>query len=217
MPSRAEVDEFRRALNSLSAAAWREFAPVWERIQYADFPLIREVLAEVWPALIERYGDMSATVAADLFEDWSPGDAATLVRGVDEARAMVRARWAIGSTAAAGNLAMLVDELVKQPARSTMAASARGNGRGYARVPTGAETCAFCLMLASRGYTYETAASAGEMRKFHGDCDCAVVVGDVPGYDPGELYERFAAARRDAGSGSTKKVLAALREREDSH
>jgi len=43
----------------------------------------------------------------------------------------------------------------------------------YRRVAMGA-TCKFCLMLATRGAVYLTAASAGQGRKYHLSCDCVV-------------------------------------------
>ena len=45
----------------------------------------------------------------------------------------------------------------------------------YARVPTGARTCSYCMMLASRGFAYHTrdTAAAGDHRK----CDCLLVPG----------------------------------------
>lgn len=48
-------------------------------------------------------------------------------------------------------------------------------GAMFARVPTGTETCTFCLMLASRGAVYHTRKTAGEWRHFHRGCDCKVV------------------------------------------
>lgn len=51
----------------------------------------------------------------------------------------------------------------------------RDRGAMFARVPTGTETCAFCLMLASRGAVYHTRKMAGEWRHFHRGCDCKVV------------------------------------------
>lgn len=67
--------------------------------------------------------------------------------------------------------------------------------RGWARVATGAETCAWCLMLISRGPVYLTAGSAGsrftddtalrmdaagtlldaKIKQWHPNCDCKVV------------------------------------------
>lgn len=45
----------------------------------------------------------------------------------------------------------------------------RGKGAAFARVPTGTETCAFCLMLASRGAVYHTRKTAGEFSTSTGD------------------------------------------------
>jgi hypothetical protein len=67
--------------------------------------------------------------------------------------------------------------------------------RGWARVATGRETCAWCLMLCSRGPVYESASTAGlklpdtdmidmvlggedvtpMMEEWHAGCDCKVV------------------------------------------
>ena len=79
--------------------------------------------------------------------------------------------------------------------------------RGWARVPTGRETCGFCWMLASRGPVYDSAGSAGgkrsqaeiirktadgsmssdDMNQWHPGCDCKVVpvfkLSDWPGKD----------------------------------
>ena len=43
----------------------------------------------------------------------------------------------------------------------------------YRRVAVGA-TCSFCLMLATRGAVYLSAASAGQSRKYHAHCDCYI-------------------------------------------
>lgn len=53
----------------------------------------------------------------------------------------------------------------------------RDKGARFARVPTGFETCTFCLMLASRGAVYHTRKSAGEFKHFHRGCDCKIVPG----------------------------------------
>lgn len=65
----------------------------------------------------------------------------------------------------------------------------------FARVPTGSETCKFCVMLASRGFVYATAASAGKNGHYHANCDCRIVPSfkatSVDGYDPDALYEKW--------------------------
>lgn len=50
-----------------------------------------------------------------------------------------------------------------------------GGETRYARVPTGEETCDFCIMLASRGPVYHTEESAGAYDHYHAHC----VTGDT--------------------------------------
>lgn len=59
-------------------------------------------------------------------------------------------------------------------------------GVRYARVPTGVETCAFCIMLASRGFVYYSKKTAGENEHMHVHCDCRI----VPGFD-GDVIEGY--------------------------
>lgn len=56
----------------------------------------------------------------------------------------------------------------------------KDNGARFARIPTGFETCTFCMMLASRNAVYHTRKTAGEFKHFHRHCDCKV----VPSFDP---------------------------------
>ena len=83
----------------------------------------------------------------------------------------------------------------------------RDEGAMFARVPTGTETCTFCLMLASRGAVYHTRKTASEWRHFHRGCDCKVVPSFeddpdaelVQGVKPRELYERIVLMERQTG------------------
>lgn len=74
----------------------------------------------------------------------------------------------------------------------------------YARIPAGGETCKFCLMLASRGYVYKTAKSAGEDGHYHAHCQCRITpqfmtksglpLLKVSGYNPQALYRKWKKA-----------------------
>lgn len=88
---------------------------------------------------------------------------------------------------------------------------ATGPVRGWARVATGRETCAFCLVMISRGPVYQSAKGAGLdlydagaaaalnegqdvsewMNEWHIGCDCKV----VPVYDKFDWPGRYAAER----------------------
>lgn len=109
----------------------------------------------------------------------------------------------------------------------------------YARVPSGFETCDFCIMLASRGPVYHTERSAGAFDHWHANCRCRVVpmwdsvevlTGNggivrrggtkVQGYDPDALYDhyidsvtdpKFRAAIARTGGGSGRETSHPMR------
>lgn len=224
MATPQQVEQVRQALANLSGRARRDFLAVWSTLDPYDFAAVRGLLEEFWPELIGHYGEMASTLGADDFvlqaADLGLRGDPQMVSGVDPERANARMRWAIGQASAGGLLVTILDELVKQPYRSTMQRSAAAAGGAWARVPSGSETCAWCLMLASRGAVYETAQGAGEGRKYHGDCDCTPVLArsddDLP-YDVEKLYDVYSDAREAANSGSTKKILAELRAQQGTH
>ena len=66
----------------------------------------------------------------------------------------------------------------------------------FARVPTGFETCSFCIMLASRGFVYHSRQTAGDDGHYHANCDCRIVPGwdgdtKIAGYDPDRYYDMW--------------------------
>ena len=64
----------------------------------------------------------------------------------------------------------------------------------WARVPAGDETCPECIMLASRGFAYNSYEAAEHS---HPNCDCVIVASHdksnpaVQGYDPDEYLDRY--------------------------
>lgn len=84
-------------------------------------------------------------------------------------------------------------------ANETAAALGEADGRRlgrrvrFARVPTGATNCPFCLMLASRGFVYRSELSA--LNANHPHCHCRIVEGfdgmEVEGYDPDAFYRQW--------------------------
>lgn len=98
----------------------------------------------------------------------------------------------------------------------------KDKGVRFARVPTGFETCTFCLMLASRGAVYHTRKTAGEFKHFHRRCNCKVVPSFeddadaelVEGVRPKELRERYRAIKQiDSMEGLTDSDRQELAER----
>lgn len=233
MATAAQVEAFRSGLASLLELARRDLLSVWGSLDYSDANAVRAILEDAFPDLIQTYGSTAALLAVDFYDELR-GDAPSVGRfrsvmaeDVNVEQAQAKARWAIGPlfgvadpAQALSNLTLGTDHLVKQFSRDTIARNAaKDPSRAmYARVPSGGETCAFCLMLASRGAVYGSSSAAGEMNKYHGKCDCVPTPvwspDDLPeGYDPDALYDQYASVH-DAGM-TAKETTAALRQAYD--
>lgn len=115
---------------------------------------------------------------------------------------------------------MLMDRLVQRIEFEVNRASKVGvwqNGKAdprdvrFARVPTGPETCAWCLMTAGLGYWFMTEESASHT---HRGCDCVIVPsigrGDciIDGYDSTVYRDMWRAANRALANGDVPSELA---------
>lgn len=91
------------------------------------------------------------------------------------------------------------------------AGQADGRDVRYARVPTGAETCAWCLMTAGLGYWYMTEEAASHS---HAHCDCQIVAsigrGDavLEGYDSTVYRDMWRTANQMRVDGTIPPELA---------
>lgn len=237
MPSRADLEAYRADNARVRRLALAELQGFWSTLNLSDATRVAREAEAFLPLLIRQYGDVAMTVAADFYETQreAAGVAgrftAVLGDGAPPAAAEASARWAVGplfgdspdGTSALGRLGVALDRLSLQDGRRVIHDSmARDPAQGrVARVPTGPSTCAFCLMLASRGPVYESIESAGggDAGKYHANDDCVPTPvwsdTDLPSdYLPEELYARYEQARQRADSGSPKAILAALREQE---
>lgn len=233
MPTRADVDRITKVNQRIAEAARKDLAAFWSTLNLSDPASARNALLAFMPELTATYGQAAASAASIWYEELR-ADAG--VRGAFSASpsepvateiVAARTRYGAGhlwSDAPEETLKFLygiTQQYALQPGRDTIMDSTHRDKHkpSWARVPQGAETCAFCLMLASRGAVYSSASSAGEMRQFHGDCDCAVTPiwtpDDLPeGYDPEALYNQYLDARDASRSHETPAILAELREQQ---
>lgn len=176
--ARAEVyDEAVTLLQGLAADAGVDEPYIPSRGGYGDQSarsVLREELRGSPDEAAERVGRRLSQHAEDAGRQ-------TMVRAVEDGRE---------PESPADREHMSHDALPEIPAEK------RGSRRAksWARVLTGAENCAFCVVLASRGPVYSSAANAGRMtanekfdetglrgyvNSYHDNCDCLV----VPVYD----------------------------------
>ena len=231
MTSQADFDDFVQSQRGVRALALRDLAAWWSTVEHLSPAEIREAAREFIPLLSATYGEVSSTAAAHFYDNAREGSSArgryTATMSTSEAaeRASRSVRWGTeplfsdDPAAALARLSVVVDGAARQDGRNTVMhnASRDPSNPRFARVPVG-KTCSWCLMLASRGAVYRSAASAGDAGQYHGGkCDCQPVPSwdrgnDLPpSYDEGELFGLYDRARADAGSSDPRAITAAIR------
>lgn len=196
----------------------------------------REAAKLIMEGFVQGYDDVAAEFAAQWYDRRAEQGGARLDQAVtmttyrpDSVDAVARyqaKKLAKGGDAA---FAKACGEFARNDAFKSLNETISANvgrdkekGVRFARVPTGFETCTFCLMLASRGAVYHTRKTAGEFKHFHRRCDCKVVPSFeddadaelVEGVRPKELRERYRAIKQiDSMEGLTDSDRQELAER----
>lgn len=197
----AEFDHFADVASSLSSEARADFKRFWAQLDLSDIAAARNAAIEYVTALVEVYGNAASLNAAEFFEEASGTANAYAVDSVNAKRIDGTVRYAMGFAIdgmAERALATILDDMdlqIKGAGRDTMLENARRSGMRFARIPRGSSTCAFCNMLASRGFVYHTKETAGYLNRFHPHCDCQIVAGvqgdEIEGYDIEARYRQY--------------------------
>lgn len=205
---RASLEYLTDEVNAVSADAQARVMSVLELVDWSSVSDARDVVVEAVEMALRSATMLAAQASADFYDaarEMATGSAlgARALPGyVPEAtegavRAAVQ-KIVDGKPVTAFNQFVLqrVDYEVKLAAANSTIANGRADPRKprFARVPTGSETCDFCLMLASRGFVYRTESTAS-MGHVHSSCSCRIVPGwpgmGVEGYDTSEIYDRW--------------------------
>lgn len=224
MPSRQELDRLSEAQKQVVALARADLVTLFATLDPSRPEAFRDALLDIVPTLVREYGDLASVAAAEWYEEVSPhtflartADSGFPADGVEQGvRYHAAPLFTDAPDAALAGLSGALQRYIAYSGRETIARNVRldPSKPRFARVPTGAKTCAWCTMLASRGFVYLTKQSAGLTDHFHDDCDCQVTPmwdrknAHIEGYDPDGMYDMYLQAR-DAASGTTDKDIAA--------
>ncbi|MCT1790635.1 VG15 protein [Dermabacter hominis] len=210
MVSVRQARDFERAQRELSRLIERDIRRTWDALDAYTVEGKRDALLDLIPGLVNHYGDVAATIAAEYFEQ-CVGEAATIPAFAFDDAIAGSVRYGMGPAFAGrgddalGLVVSASQRHMLQFGRSTMYESACAHdGVYFARVPD-PNACAFCRMLAARGAAYTskrsaTAVTTGarEGESFHDDCHCSVAAArddsELP-YSPDKYYAEYAAAR----------------------
>lgn len=160
----------------------------------------RQALIDYAYGLATKYGEGAAAAACEMY------DAVALLQGAGVPPAVPANTATYEETAKAVNgtlkqspeiVPSAVSRLVKMAGVDTTMQNALRDGAYWAWIPRG-DTCAFCIMLASRGWqkASKKAIKEGHAEHIHANCDCTYAIRfgndlDVAGYDPDEYRDMY--------------------------
>lgn len=200
-PTYRDIVRYANGLHGVSAAARDAFLAAAKAVDFSDWAKAADELRGIVQRVCDVYGLAAQTLAGqwyDYCERLATGAEPEQLEGDTDGHDTVYAVDAcvdrlFDGTAdeqrLVGMLQNVVTEQVRQRAADELGARAMQQSRGgrkvgFARVPVG-DTCAYCVMLASRGFDYWSEKSAS--RASHDGCDCVVVphsrADEIPGYE----------------------------------
>lgn len=205
---RAALDYLTKEINGISADAKSKVLRVLKELDWNDVSACRDAVVDVVNAVLDNYGLAAGQAAADFFDvsrEIAVGEklGATVTADRDPAATEGAIRAFVdkvngGDYDAFDRLVLSrIDYEIKRAAGTTMMENAARDPLKprFARVPSGGETCKFCLMLAGRGFVYHSKKTAGEFGHYHDNCDCRIVASwdkdGVEGYDPMSYHREW--------------------------
>ncbi|WRS29617.1 hypothetical protein U6G28_08825 [Actinomycetaceae bacterium MB13-C1-2] len=227
MVARSDVSRLADATGKVSADAEALLADFFRSVDLGKPERVRDALLEVVPAISSEFGDLSAGVAADWYEQVRAKEVggryvARLGSPDDADRVIGSVRWASGELfkdnpqGAFDLLKGALQRHVTYGARDTIARNVRLDPARprFAHVPTGSDPCGFCVIMGSRGWVYTTREAAelnpkdrdGLHSQFHDNCHCQVVASwdatqaHIDGYDPDLYYSMYESSRKPGDS-----------------
>ena len=174
----------------LTAKAWSDYADRLSRLNTKAGQLMRaylerygaedtSALISYASALVDKYGEGSAELACQMYDAMAEAAGLTLPAAEPAAPAAYGelAKAVNGTKHSPALLQSAVSRLVKQAGADTTLKNAIRDGAEFAWIPHG-DTCAFCLMLASRGWQKagKRTLKNGHAEHIHANCDCEYAV-----------------------------------------
>lgn len=215
-----KIDE--RAADEFRDGVWR-IGGRFEAVGLGKIPA--EDLINYAYELVTKYGEASAAVAAEMYDEIAALQKVDVPLAVPAPTATYHetAKMVNGILKTSQNVDMLaggVSRLVKMAGTDTTLKNAHRDRKGrhkhtgakVAWVPSG-DTCPYCLMLASKGWQKQTVWGANNHSEhIHGNCDCTYMVRfdddlEYEGYDP-KVYEKM---YKDAEGSTEEEKLNSMR------
>lgn len=227
---KSRFEQYVNAINKVTAATASELEDrlrtVWNSAgaKKYDRTALKETMVKFAEDIAMKYGLASAAVSAAMWEDIYRNDTGHRLEALipddgldgyfgEAAENIVGERIDSGDWDGALNfLVGIATKAVRDSARRTQVNNTRrvrrrnlpgANEAKWARVPVGDDACAFCLLLAGRGFVYEsedTALFTAEGDKYHDHCRCEAIASfsdtsGIEGFDPDKYFQWYEESR----------------------
>ena len=206
---RSYIENYSDALNVVSDKARAALVDALSQIDYsADVAEVRNAVIAIMQPACGASSTLAARLAAEFYDGLRArfGIDDGFTAEVDSQRVPEATEGAVRAFVQdlvedkpveqfVGKCADRIDYETRRAANECIAYNAKNDPKKprWARVPTGAETCQFCIMLASRGFVYHSEETASHA---HAHCDCRVIPSWdksplAQGYDPDKYYDMW--------------------------
>lgn len=196
MATRADVEHMASTIAAASDQAKQQVGALMSHLAGQPATVVRDALLDAFPTLLTGFENVGVAVGLEFYDSMRarthdlPAYTATAVAnptptadadGIARAAARHLFNTDLAPEEAVERTGRELSDALGTRTKNAMRQTNKNNAVRdpanvtYARVPRGAKTCAFCTMLASRGFVYATAKTAGEEDKYHHDCDCMIV------------------------------------------
>lgn len=214
-------DSYSRALRANEMQARATLDEIVGRSGGVYGDQLAEVLAQAYPSLVRLYGDRSAALAVEHYMQVRDAEGVTsryspimpevdngAQADVDRITSQLHGQRMVSAIATS-----LAKACHDSAARAIVKNAARDTARPRWAIVPHPGACAWCYMLASRGWEYASRKTA--LRQRHDNCTCTVEVEfdkkpELEGYDPDAIRDRMKGL---VDSGSWDDILAEARRR----
>lgn len=210
MLNEANFTAYVKKMHQLNVKAAEEMQKYIDRFGFGNM----SALVHQAQYLTTKYGEGTSELACLLYDYLAENQRARVLPAEPAPTATLDETW--GAVQGALNesekkVPDVVSRLVKQAGADTIQKNAARDHAEMAFVPVG-QTCAFCMMLASRGWERATWADKSHAAHIHANCDCQYIVRfnsneGVEGYDP----DKYKKIYHDAPGWDWRDKLNAIR------
>ena len=207
-------EKYRDTLKRVNKAAFDDMLNFLQQI--GGYGGHEQEVIEYAYALATQYGEAAAACACEMYDAVAKASG-VIVPPAEPAATATYTETAIAVRGSAKQseqvIPSAVSRLTKMAGADTTLKNATRDGAQFAWIPFG-DTCAFCRMLASRGWQNISKRTLrnGHAEHIHGNCDCQYATSFTGGseykfYDPDKYLEEY----ENASDGKWKDKLNAMR------